>query len=177
MQDIQVWMKDEMRGEIRLVIRWEIRWKMRWEMRWDETRVEMRQEMIDEIKEEMRHLPFLIFKNLYLFFSTNWKAFIFPPAGATFDGECSSIATFRPYSNISQKKKKFINTMISNTAYSFEKHQKSSIFLCSRPKMAVFLIFQDRFFHGPLISIREGLLRVFIQVPPLFASRNHLSVL
>ena len=102
------------------------------------------------MRSKKRHLPFLIYKNLYLFLAlvTDSKAFIFSPAGATFDGKCSSIVTNRLYSNISQKKTLFINAMISNTAYAFEKHQKNSIFICSRPKMAVFQNFQDRFFHG-----------------------------
>ena len=63
--------------------------------------------------------------------------------------------------------------------YSYEKHQKtlkSSIFLCSRPKMAVFQIFQDRFFWVPLISIQEGLVKAFILVPPRLASKSLISV-
>ena len=95
-------MKDEMRDEMRQELRWDKRWLMR---------------------SKKRHLPFLIYKNLYLFLAlvTDSKAFIFSPAGATFDGKCSSIVTNRLYSNISQKKTSFINAMISNKAYSFEK--------------------------------------------------------
>ena len=154
-------MKDEMRDEMRQELRWDESWLMRWKKRWG-------------ICHFWYSKIFIVF--LAQVTDCNWKAFIFPPAGATFDGKCSSIVTNRLYSNISQKKTSFINTMISNTVYSFEKHKKNSIFLCSRPKTAVFQIFQDRFFHGLLISIREGLLRIFIQVPPLFASKNHLSV-
>ena len=66
-----------------------------------------------------------------------------------------------------------MNAMILNMAYSFEKHQKTlkrCIFFCSRPNMAVFQIFQDRFFHGLLFSIREGLVKALIVVPSLFAA-------
>ena len=66
-----------------------------------------------------------------------------------------------------------MNAMISNMAYSFEKHRKtlkSCIFFGSRPNMAVFQIFQDRFFHGLLFSIREGLVKALIVVPSLFAA-------
>ena len=137
----------------------------------------MRQELIDEIKKEMRHLPLLIFKDLYFFFQLTEKLSFFLQREPLLMVNVHPLRLLDHTATFLRKKTSFINTMISNTACSFEKHQKSSIFLCSRPKMAVFQIFQDRFFHGPLISIREGLLRVFIQVPPLFASKNHLSVL
>ena len=42
--------------------------------------------------------------------------------------------------------------------------------------MAVFQIFQDRFFYELLISIQEGLLKALVLVPPLFAAENHHSV-
>ena len=57
-----------------------------------------------------------------------------------------------------------------------EKLWKVAFFLCSRPKMAVFQIFQDRFFHGPLISIQEGLLKTYILVSSLFAAENVVCV-
>ena len=40
--------------------------------------------------------------------------------------------------------------------------------------MAVFQIFQDTFFCGPLISIQEGLVKSLILVPPLFAAETDL---
>ena len=40
--------------------------------------------------------------------------------------------------------------------------------------MAVFQIFQDTFFCGPLISIQEGLVKALILVPPLFAAETDL---
>ena len=70
-----------------------------------------------------------------------------------------------------------MSTLISKIAYSLEKHQKtqkSCIFFCSRPNMAVFQIFQDTFFCGPLISIQEGLVKALILVPPLFAAETDL---
>ena len=42
--------------------------------------------------------------------------------------------------------------------------------------MAVFQIFQDRFFQRPLISTQEGVLKTYILVSSLLASKNHLSV-
>ena len=103
--------------------------------------------------------------------------FIFPPAGAAFISKYSYITTNRLISNIPLKTKNLMSTLISKIAYSLEKHQKtqkSRIFLCSRPKMAVFQIFQDTFFCGPLISIQEGLVKSLIIVPPLFAAETEL---
>ena len=36
--------------------------------------------------------------------------------------------------------------------------------------------FQDRFFQEPLISTQEDVLKTYILVSPLLASKNHLSV-
>ena len=67
-----------------------------------------------------------------------------------------------------------MNAMISNMAYSFKNTEKlkSCIFFGSRPNTAVFQIFQDRFFHGLLFSIREGLVKALIVVPLLFAAEK-----
>ena len=43
-------------------------------------------------------------------------------------------------------------------------------------KMAVFQIFQDRFFLGPLISTQKGVLKTYILVSSLLAAKNHPSV-
>ena len=51
-----------------------------------------------------------------------------------------------------------------------EKLWKVAFFFGSRPNMAIFQIFQDRFFHGLLFSIREGLVKALIVVPLLFAA-------
>ena len=50
------------------------------------------------------------------------------------------------------------------------KNSEKVHFFCSRPNMAVFQIFQDRFFDGLLFSIREGLVKALLVVPSLFAA-------
>ena len=70
--------------------------------------------------------------------------------------------------------------MILNMAYSFEKHRKPPKnseklhFFGSRPKLAVFQIFQDTIFYGLLFSIQEGPVRVLTLVPSLFAAKIDL---
>ena len=163
------WRWDEMRDEMRDEIRWEMRWEINWEMRWDERW----DEGWDEKLEEGWLLAQIV--------TSKWSIFLH--ARAALIGKYSSILTNGLIGNIPLKKKTFLmNAMILNMAYSFEKHRKPPKnseklhFFGSRPKLAVFQIFQDRFFWVPLISIQRGLVKAFILVPPRLASKSLISV-
>ena len=90
---------------------------------------------------------------------------------AAFNGKYSSFITNRLICNIPLKKI-LMNAMISNMVYSFEKHRKPP--KNSRPKLAVFQIFQDTFFYGLLFSIQEGPVKVLTLVPSLFVAEIDL---
>ena len=151
--------RDEMRDETRDEMGEEMRWEKRWDGRWDE-----------KLDEGWLMAQVAISKD-----------FTFPPTWGVFNGKCSSIMTNRWNNDMIWKKKHLLYTLSAQiwrkNAKIHPKTMKSSIFSCSRPKMDVFQIFQDRFFHGILISIQEGLAKTLILVPPLFASKNHVSVL
>ena len=181
---MRVSMNDEMWWEMK----WEMRKEMRWDKRWDERWVE-RCEMISEMRWEMRQE--MRWEKSWdgrwdLKLDEGWLmaqvaiSNDFTSTWGVFNGKCSFIMTNRWNNNMIWKK----HLLYALSAQIWRKNtkihtktMKSSIFSCSRPKMDVFQIFQDRFFHGILISIQEGLAKTLILVPPLFASKNHVSVL
>ena len=57
-----------------------------------------------------------------------------------------------------------------------ENYSKIAFFLCSRPKMAIFQIFQARFFDGHFFGLQEGSMKSEILLPPLVAFESLPSV-
>ena len=129
-------MRGEIRWEIKWEIRWEIRWKTRWEMRWDKSWDETKVDWWDEKRDE----TFAIFIFIFFFQLTEKLSF--------FQREPLLMVNVQTIQQHFSEKASFMNAMISNTAYSSEKHQKSSIcfFYVLGQKWPFFNFFRTDFF-------------------------------